>query len=214
MLKLNQKLLHSIPIFSNLEEKDILLLQNISTLLSLESTQILFYEGDESENLYILLDGNIEIFKTDNRAKEIVLKQFSPFSFIAEVSNYNHIPFPASARAIGDIVVLQIDYQQFEQNFLHHPRIAPFIIKSMASKVLVLEKLISENLTMNATQRIAKFIFENENFFLEQKHHLIANKLNITPVTLSRILKTFKEKNILSNENKILDKNLLKKEFC
>jgi CRP/FNR family transcriptional regulator len=212
-MKLTEELLKNIPVFSELTSTELSLLQKFSKLESYKENQILFYEGDESLKLYILLEGKIDIFKTNSKGKEIKLKQFLPFSFIAEVSNYNHIQFPASAKFITDSTVLAIDYAKFEENLLYHKNIAPIIIKSMASKVLDLEKLISENLTMDATQRIAKFIYENDSMFLNQKHHIIANKLNITPVTFSRILKKFREQYIISSTNHILDKELLKKCF-
>jgi len=213
MIELTQKLLKSIPIFSKLDVNELSELEQISKLKDYKNNQILFYEGEESLNLHILIDGKIEIFKTNNKGKEIPLKQFHPFSFVAEVSNYNHIQFPASAKSIENSTILLINYKEFEKKLLYNKSIATMILKSIANKVIVLEKLISENLTMDATQRIAKFIYEDEDVLLNQKHHIIANKLNITPVTFSRILKKFKEQNIISSNNHILDKNLLKEEF-
>ena len=213
MTNLTLQLLQSIPIFSKLDSDELKLLQKISKLKSYKSNQIIFYEGEESLNLHIVIDGKVDIFKTNIKGKEISLKQFIPFSFIAEISNYNHIKFPASAKTIEDSTILIINYKEFEQNLLYHPSIASNIIESISKKVLTLEKLISENMTMDATQRIAKFIYENENLFLNQKHHILANKLNITPVTFSRILKKFKQQKIISLNNHILDKDLLKKEF-
>ena len=213
MIKLSTELLNNIPVFNGLDSKELNLLKNISKLKFYKDSQIVFYEGDDSLNLYILIDGKIDIYKTNLKGKEIKLKQFLPYSFIAEVSNYNHIQFPATAKSVGESIVLSIDYQQFEEKLLYHKSIAPMIIKSISNKVLVLEKLISENLTMDATQRIAKFIYENSECLINQKHHIIANRLNITPVTFSRILKKFKQQDIISSTNYILDKKLLKKEF-
>ncbi len=213
MIKLSTELLNNIPVFNGLDSKELNLLKNISKLKFYKDSQIVFYEGDDSLNLYILIDGKIDIYKTNLKGKEIKLKQFLPYSFIAEVSNYNHIQFPATAKSVGESIVLSIDYQQFEEKLLYHKSIAPMIIKSISNKVLVLEKLISENLTMDATQRIAKFIYENGECLINQKHHIIANRLNITPVTFSRILKKFKQQDIISSTNYILDKKLLKKEF-
>jgi len=212
-MKLTQQLLKSIPTFSKLTDSELLLLKDISSIKFLNNNEILFYEGDESLNLHILLKGIIEVFKTDLKGKEIILKEFKPFSFIGEVSNYNQIKFPASSKSMNDSIILKIDYKKFEKELLYNPSIAPIILKSVANKVVVLEKIISENLTMNATQRIAKFIYENENSFLNKKHHELANRLNITPVTFSRILKKFKNKYIISVDNCIINKKLLKKEF-
>ena len=213
MTNLTLQLLQSIPIFSKLDSSELILLQKISKLKKYKNNQIIFYEGDESLNLHIVIDGKVDIFKTNIKGKEISLKQFIPFSFIAEISNYNHIKFPASAKTMEDSTILLINYKEFEHNLLYHPSIASIIIESISKKVLTLEKIISENMTMDATQRIAKFIYENEEEFLNKKHHIIANKLNITAVTFSRILKKLKEKGLISLNNHILNKNLLKKEF-
>jgi len=214
-MELSTNLLKSIPIFQLLNEDELLTLQSISDLQSLKNGNILFYEGDSSDILHIVLQGKISVYKVNAKNKEIVLKEFLPYSFIAEVSNYNHINFPASAKAIGNATVLRINYKEFEETFLYHPDIAPTIIKSMANKVLSLEKVISSNLVLDATQRVAKFICENEQCFLNAKHHQMAQNLNITPVTFSRILKKFKEDSLLIElqNSYIIDKEALKKLF-
>ena len=212
-MELTQQLLKSIPIFSKLTDSELLLLKDISSIKLLGNDEILFYEGDESLNLHILLEGIIRVFKTDTKGKEIILQEFQPFSFIGEVSNYSQIKFPASSKSINDSTVLKIDYKKFEEKLLYNTAIAPIILKSVVKKVVILEKIISQNLVMSATQRVAKFIYENENSFLNKKHHELANRLNITPVTFSRVLKELKNRSIISADNRIVNKELLKKEF-
>jgi len=188
-------------------------LQQISFLKNLAKDEILFFEGDDSSYLYMILDGAIDIYKTDKDAKQIVLKRFTPFSFIAEVSNYNNMNFPATAKAIETTEVLIIDYKIFQENFLYHHTIIPTILKSITSKVISLEKIISENIMMNATQRVSKFIYEEELLFQTCKHNELANRLNITAVTFSRILKKLRDKDIITSDNCILDRKKLKEEF-
>jgi len=96
-MELTQQLLKSIPTFSKLTDSELLLLKDISSIKFLNNNEILFYEGDESLNLHILLEGIIRVFKTDSKGKEIILQEFQPFSFIGEVSNYSQIKFPASS---------------------------------------------------------------------------------------------------------------------
>jgi len=214
MMILNIELLKSIPIFNKLNDSELLSLQEISYIKKLENQEILFFEGDESKTLHIVIDGEIEVYKVNSKGKEIILKKFKPFSFIAEVSNYNGINFPASAKATCYSTVLLINYKEFEKKFLFHPTIAPVILKSMANKVMNLEKVISNNLILDASQRVAKFIYDNEECLNKVKHHKIAEYLNITPVTFSRILKRFKDEKIIEVNNKFtVNKELLKKEF-
>ena len=206
-------LLKTIPIFENLNLKELNYLKQISILKNLHNDEVLFYQDDKPLYLHIVIEGIIEVYKVNPKGNKISLNKFIPFSFIAEVSNFNNINFPATSVSIGNSIVLAIDYKKFEEKLLYHPTIAPIVLKSMAQKVLTLEKIISQNLTMDATQRVAKYIYENDNCLIEQKHHQIAQKLNITSVTFSRILKSFKNSNILDFNNTITNKDLLKQSF-
>lgn len=209
----NIQQLQSIPIFSKLSLSELEALEKISYIKSLKNSEILFYEGDKSTHLHILITGAIKVYKVNTKGKEIILKKFPPCSFIAEVSNFSNIEFPASAKSIGTSTILIIDYAQFEEHLLYNQNIASLFLNSMAKKVLNLEKVISENLTMDATQRVAKFLYENERLLLESKHHEIAQKLNITPVTFSRILTKLKQEQIVTPDNEIKDKIALKELF-
>ncbi|HHD82263.1 MAG TPA: Crp/Fnr family transcriptional regulator [Campylobacterales bacterium] len=207
--------LKSIPIFEQLESSEIRHLSNISTIRKIEDKNILFYQGDASVHLHIVLKGNIEVFKSHVNGKIVVLKKFAPFEFIAEVSNYKNMPFPASARAKGYAEVLSIDYEKFQNSFLNHPLLVPQILSSMADKIMNLEKIVSSHLVMDATQRVAHYIYEHESEFNTIKHHKIAEKLYITPVTFSRILRKFKEEKIitLTQNGYKIERELLKKQL-
>lgn len=201
--------------FCKLSESELNSLASISTIKYLSDENILFFENEMSDNFYFLLDGQIELFKTNSKGKHIILKEFLKDEFIAEVSNYNNMKFPATAKSIGNSKVLIIDYRKFEKEFLYHKEIVPYVVKSLASKILTLNNIISSQLTMDATQRVAKFIYNNEKCLTCIKHHKIAENLNITPVTFSRILKTFKDENIIQEDahNFTIQKDLLKKQF-
>jgi len=213
IINLTYKQLKLIPIFNQLNSNEIEYLEEISSVKSLHDDEILFFEGDDSSNLYMILEGYIDIYKTDINARQIVLKRFEPFSFIAEISNYKNMRFPATAKSIKNTTILVINYKKFEEKFLYHPTIIPKILKSVTDKVVSLEKIISENIVMNATQRVAKFIYEEEFLFQNCKNHEIAERLNITAVTFSRILKKLRENQLITIKNQIIDKELLKKEF-
>lgn len=201
--------------FCKLSESELNSLASISTIKYLSNENILFFENEMSDNFYFLLDGQIELFKTNSKGKHIILKELFQDEFIAEVSNYNNMKFPATAKSIGNSKVLIIDYRKFEKEFLYHKEIVPYVVKSLASKILTLNNIISSQLTMDATQRVAEFIYNNEKCLTCIKHHKIAENLNITPVTFSRILKTFKDENIIQEEahNFTIQKDLLKKQF-
>jgi len=205
--------LKDIYLFENLNEQQIAHLQQISAIKKFKKNNHLFFEGEDSKSLHILTNGRIKVYKSDFKGNEVVLNYFNPVSMIAELANLDHIPYPASAQFETDGRVIVIDYALFEEEFLKNPDVSLMIIKSLSKKLKNLDNVISHTLTMDSSARVARFIYENEELFRQLTKKKTASILNITPETMSRVLKKLKESEaieIRSNQLKVLDKEKLK----
>jgi CRP/FNR family transcriptional regulator len=84
---------------------------------------------------------------------------------------------------------------------------------SLIKKVRNLEKIISMHIVLDSQERVAKYIYEDSEEFFNTKNIIIAEVLNISPETLSRILRTFKDQDIINKKTKTVNKELLKSYF-
>ncbi|PRM86845.1 Crp/Fnr family transcriptional regulator, partial [Aliarcobacter cryaerophilus] len=66
-------------------------------------------------------------------------------SFIAEIANYEEIPFPANCAFETEGEVIFIDYEKFKEEFLYKKEIAMLFIKSLSQKIIYLEKFINSS---------------------------------------------------------------------
>jgi CRP/FNR family transcriptional regulator len=208
--------LKQIFLFQSLDKLSLSELAYIAHRKTYREGEILFYEGDPSSYLHILIDGAVKIYKSDSNGNEIFLHRFYGQSLVAEMANFYSIPFPATAILEAYSTVLVIDYKAFETHFLRNPTVSFGFIQSLTQKIKHLENIIHSNFLLDASGRVAQFILENETTFYQFKRNDIAKMLNITPVTLSRIIKKFKNHEILSEENRkifILNKQELQKIF-
>jgi len=194
--------LKNIYLFENLDDKTIKKIESISSVKKLNKENILFYEGDESKYMYILLKGIIKLYKVTSVDKELVLKYFHENEFIAEVANFEEITYPATAQAFTEIEVLKIDFQQLKEEILSNPSLSYIIMKSLINKVRNLENLVSMHLVLDSKERVAKYICENTDDFFNTKNVVIAEILNMTPETLSRILRVFKNEDLIDTKMK------------
>jgi len=194
--------LKNIFLFKQLDESSLSKLSGISKIKHYSAGDILFYEGDLSTKLYILLEGMLKAYKTDMKGNEIVLHYFYPVSMVAEMANLHRIPFPATAECESDVMVAEIDYVAFEEDFLKNPLISFEVIKSLSQKIKFLENIITTHLTLDATSRVAKFLYDNEKIYLSMKHNKIATILNMTHETLSRTLRKLKTLGLISDDGK------------
>lgn len=184
-----------------------------TSYLKLSKDNILFYEGEDSKCLYLLIKGIVKFYKTSSNNKEIIIKYYHSNEFIAEVSNLEHLPYPATGKSFTDIEVLKIDFGNLKHLLYSDANLALVIQTSLIKKIRNLENLILFNVVLTADERIAKYICDNTKEFFNTKRIIIAEILNITPETLSRRLKLFENDGLINYQKKSIDKEKLKTLF-
>lgn len=193
-----------IELFKELTKEEMKQLFKISSFKQYKKDNILFFEGDKPQQLFLLLDGIVKVYKVDTKGSEIILHFFQPQTLIAETAHMQRITYPATAMCETDCEILEIDYAKFEQNFLRNPNISMKIIYSLSQKIKTLQSVIDSNLTMNTFSRTCKFIYENEHLLVTLSQRKIAAILNITPETLSRNISILKKEKIVTVEKRTM----------
>jgi len=205
--------LKNIDMFKDLDEDTLNTIGKFTTEHSIAKNNIVFYEGDDSKFLYLLASGIIKLYKTSSNHKEIVLKYFHENELIGEVANFEQIPYPATAKAYSDVEILKIDFEKLKEIIYSSPELSFIIQTSLIKKIKNLETIISTNLVLDSKERVAKYIYSHPDDFFTTKNILIAEILSVSPETLSRILKFFKDENIIDIKSKKIDKEALLQYF-
>ena len=182
--------LKAVSCFSSLTGNDLEYLSSFSRKRNFRKGEILFYEKDKSKYLTLLSEGILKVYKTDVKGNEIILHRFMPKALVAEMAVFQGIDYPASAMFESDGSVIEIEFSKFKTDFLSNPDIAFNFFRSLSDKIKKLEEVISLNIVLDSTSRVAKYICEN-NEALKIKNNQLAKSLHMTPETLSRIFKKF-----------------------
>jgi diguanylate cyclase (GGDEF)-like protein len=116
--------LKSVGIFSLLESGEIDEMREHLCSVTLGEGEVLFREGDEGNDFYILRDGKviITIRLPDGSEHEII--RFSSGEFFGEMSIFDNSPRSASCRAIEKSLLLGLSKASFARIIAEHPRIA------------------------------------------------------------------------------------------
>ncbi len=198
--------------FSSLNENEIKELEKISILRKYSKNELLFYIDDEPKYLHILVTGMVKLYKHDYKDNEILIHNIAAPSFIAEIANFDAKPFPANCSFETESEVILINYEEFKKNFLHKPEISMLFIKSLSKKIKYLENFIHNNMTIDVNAKVAKYIYDNEEYLHTIKQVKMAEILNIREETLSRkIAKLIKDGIVIKEKRniKILDRDRL-----
>ena len=175
------------PYFENLDPKSFELLQSFAVKKHYTKGSILFYEKEKPKSLLLLTEGMLKVYKTDQKNNEIILHMFRPTTLVAEMAILEDIPFPASAMFETDGTIIEIDFEKFKKEFLDSSSIALAFFKSLSKKIKNLENVIALNVVLDATARLAKFLYDHQDENI--KHYQLAEHLHMTPETLSRTFK-------------------------
>ncbi|PHR59407.1 MAG: transcriptional regulator [Arcobacter sp.] len=194
-------LLKGCTYFQNMNENDLERLISFSNLQSYEKDTIVFFQGDASKYMHILLVGSIRVYKSKPSGGEVQLMRATAVDSVAELACFEKIPYPASCITTTTAKILKIPFETFEVEFLSKPEISFGMIKSLSLKLRSLSSLIERELTLSSEQKVAKFIVENQDRLEKVKQVEIASELNITPETLSRMLKKLYKQELISSTN-------------
>ena len=194
--------------FESLSDTDLKELKNITIKKSYKKGDILFYADDKPRFLHLLADGTVKLYKHDFKDNEVVLHNLNAPNLIAEIANFEEIPYPANCSFESDGEIYLIDYEKFKERFLSKSEIAMVFIKSLTKKIKALESFINYSITTDSYTKIVRFLSENESKLKDIKQVKIASILNISPETLSRNITKLKKEKIIDKEDgyiKIID---------
>lgn len=103
--------------FNFLSSKDLERLKNISFKKVYKKDEILFYRGDESKYLHLLVSGIAKLYTHDFKDNEVVIHNLIGPALIAEIMNYENMNFLANCAFETDAEVILIDYKKFREEF-------------------------------------------------------------------------------------------------
>ena len=182
-------ILSEVYLFASLDKDALEQLAEISSVHSYAKETYLFMQGEESDCLFVLIEGLVSVFKHDAKGNEIIIGLFEPFSLIAEPAILKGIPFPSSATFRRDGKVIKINRDLFIQRFLTDPKVSYGVIQSLLDKIGLLQQNIHLNIAASAKEKISQFYAQNPELAKRLKKYEIASILGMSAETFSRNLK-------------------------
>jgi len=197
--------IEDIPMFSNLSKKFHKELHDSIYIRHFTKNSIVFYEGDSSDYLHILLDGQVRLYKTSPKDSMIQLHRLNAPSTIAEYPCLEQVAFPATCEFISERGTIGLLHFKNVLKYLNDPSFSLGLLKSMTNKVMILSALVHKETILSSEAKVADLILNEIEIFNRVKNNEIASILNITPETLSRILGKLKRDNIISVKNHMVE---------
>jgi len=197
------KILKNIQFFNSLDDDVLVELSKIVRIKEFVSNDILFYEKDNKNEIFYLLDGAIKFYKVDRFDNEIFLYKIISNSIIFDISKFcdeSIISCYANAEFLEDSKVLAFDNEKFKELMHSNQDFMTIVLKESFRMVQQLQCVISRDVVFDGTAKVAHMLVNDLKNFNSLKKQEIAYMLHIQPETLSRILKKLTRNGIIEIE--------------
>ena len=200
-------------LLAGLPANELMLLKHDMRRLEIKKAEVVFSEGSFSKGVYILRKGKIKIYKTNKEGKEQIVYIYRK----GEVMGYRPLlcqeTHPVSAAALEDCVISFIP----KKYFLHVIDQSSVFTKRLLTNLAHEFSVWINRLTIFAQQPVKErlvlsLLILNEKYKKEGNEHLpviinlsredLANYVGTTIETLVRMLRQFKDENIISTSGR------------
>jgi CRP-like cAMP-binding protein len=171
--------------------------------LLLRDDEALFQQGDSAERFYLVLKGQIKLYRLSPDGNEKVIEIVTPGNTFAEALMFLNRPhYPVGATAIGQAELVSIDAADFVSMLRESVETCFLIMGDMSRR---LRGLIGEidNLSLHSAGcRVADYLLrraeqEGDVFDLGVPKLVIASRLTVKPETFSRIIRELSDRNLI-----------------
>jgi len=153
--------LKSVPYFSDLSLAELESIRKLVFEKTADRAEMVLLEGESAANLYFVASGVVKVFKTSAEGKEQILSIVRPGESFNDVPIFDGGPNPASARAMGPLLLYGIKQQDMKAILRDHPQIALNVIKVLARRVRHLVSLVEDLSFKHVIGRVAKILLEH-----------------------------------------------------
>lgn len=207
-------------IFSTLQPEAFKKISDIIITRKYKKGQVIFFEGDVEDKLYIVNQGKIKIYKYNREGREQILYILSEGEFIGDMSLLKKGNFQFNAEALEDTLICTIAKDDFDEIITRNPEITLKILEVLHDRLMSLENLIQNLSTKDIEVRIASMLLSFAgDFGLEDDNGIVidlplnreemANYIGVTRETISRKLTSLQDEGVIEliGNKKIIIKN-------
>lgn len=219
--------LRNIQLFSGLDDEELFQISGKVVLKEFRKNEVILYEEDTNEYMYIILLGKVNVIQTTEDGKEIILATHQSGEFFGEMSLIDGRTSPATVLATEDSLVAIISKAEFHSLLTNYRKVLERMLQILCSRIRDSWSRIHLLNFKNASQRIKMLLLtlsfdrgektpEGITLNIKLTHQNIADMVGLTRETVTRVLDKWRKEGaitILKKRFIHLNSNFLQKDL-
>ncbi|WP_370617319.1 Crp/Fnr family transcriptional regulator [Mumia sp. Pv 4-285] len=157
---MDNDVLRQAPLFSGLDDEAAESLGSQMSSKRLRRGDVLFHEGDEGDELYIVADGKIKLGRSSADGRENLLAILGPGQMFGELSLFDPGPRSATATAVTDSELTSLSHDDLTKWLNDHPNVSRALLGQLASRLRRTNDVVADLVFSDVPGRVAKALID------------------------------------------------------
>ncbi|HXC72460.1 MAG TPA: DUF1003 domain-containing protein [Pyrinomonadaceae bacterium] len=141
-----------VPLFQRLEPHELEHLADEVEQVNYKAGEIIFHEYDAGDALYVVEEGSVRIWVTDEDVRQVTLTELTPGQFFGELSVLDRGQRSSSASAIVDTHLHRLSSDNFQKFLMEHPDCAIDVICEIGARLRQTNLLVAQRASRNVNE--------------------------------------------------------------
>lgn len=215
MIKVTKQDFNLIPLFNEVNDQTLELLKAKAFKLNLNKGEMLFYEKQEVNKIYLVLHGKVTMYRNSEEGQKRVVYILNSGDFINEVI-FDELPASINCEAFEESCILCFYRKDLLEIMAGDFQLTKIVIDSMAKKIRRLYRQLKNTVPIKMDKKLSAKLWKlckdygvntEEGTLIDMNISItyLADMLGSTRETISRCMKSFEEKGMI----KFLGKKIL-----
>src|ERR1041385_1111634 len=144
--------LAQVPLFHRREPHELEHLAEDVEQVNYKAGEVIFHEYDTGDALYVVEEGSVRIWVTDEDLQQVTLTELNPGQFFGEMAVLDRGQRSSSASAITDTHLHRLSSDDFEKFLIAHPDCAIDVICEIGARLRQTNLLVTQRASRNVNE--------------------------------------------------------------
>jgi CRP-like cAMP-binding protein len=156
----SMEILRSVPIFSEIEEGELMKIVRVGVRKKYKKGSIILLEEEAGAALFVIVSGKVKIVRTDDDGREVILSILGENDFFGEMAILDGLARSASVVAITKTDLFMIHRRDFLKLLTDFPAVAVSLLKELTMRLRKADAQIKSLSLKDAAGRVANVILQ------------------------------------------------------
>jgi CRP/FNR family transcriptional regulator, cyclic AMP receptor protein len=156
----DRDLIAASALFSGLTDDELDAVASAATTRELRRGDVLFTEGEDSEELFLVEDGRVAMSQRSADGRESVIALMERGDLFGEMPLFDGLGRSTEARALEPSVVTVVPYEPVQKIYEERPALLWLVVALLSTRLRITDSALADSVFLDVTGRTAKRLLE------------------------------------------------------